>query len=73
MNNKKDYAQSNLATKRSSGLFLKIIIAIAVGVGLGFLAMHTGAVGHVGVRILKTFNVLFAQVLKFIVCSSDLA
>ena len=49
------------------GLFLKIVIAIAVGVGLGFVAMHTGAVGHVGVRILKTFNVLFAQVLKFIV------
>ena len=49
------------------GLFWRILIAIAVGVALGFAAMHTGAVGEVGVRVLKTFNVLFAQVLKFIV------
>jgi Na+/H+-dicarboxylate symporter len=53
--------------KRSSGLFLKIIVAIAAGVALGYASMHTGAVGGVGLRILKTFNVLFAQVLKFIV------
>ena len=67
MSDKRDFTQSDVPAKRSSGLFLKIVIAIAVGVGLGFVAMHTGAVGHVGVRILKTFNVLFAQVLKFIV------
>ena len=49
------------------GLFWRILIAIAAGVALGFAAMHTGAAGAVGVRVLKTFNVLFAQVLKFIV------
>ena len=49
------------------GLFGKILIAIACGVVLGFVAMHTGAAGEVCVRVLKTFNVLFAQVLKFIV------
>lgn len=43
------------------GLFPKVIIAIAVGAGLGMIAPD------VLVRILKTFNVLFAQLLKFIV------
>ena len=41
--------------------------AILGGVALGFLLMHAGTGGMAGLRILKTFNVLFAQVLKFIV------
>ena len=49
------------------GLFGRIIIAILSGVALGWLFMRCGAPGEVGVRVLKTFNVLFAQVLKFIV------
>jgi len=49
------------------GLFWRILIAIAVGVGLGYAAVHLGAAGSVAVRVMKTFNVLFAQVLKFIV------
>ena len=49
------------------GLFWRILIAIAAGVALGFLFTRCGAPGEVGVRVLKTFNVLFAQVLKFIV------
>lgn len=43
------------------GLFPKVLIAIAIGAGLGLIAPD------VLVRILKTFNVLFAQLLKFIV------
>ncbi|MBR4170814.1 MAG: dicarboxylate/amino acid:cation symporter [Kiritimatiellae bacterium] len=43
------------------GLFWKILIAIALGVLLGY------ALPHWGIRILKTFNVFFAQLLKFIV------
>ena len=43
------------------GLFGKIIVAIVGGVLLGFV------LPDVGVRILKTFNMLFAQALKFIV------
>lgn len=43
------------------GLFPKVLIAIAVGSLLGLVAPD------VLVRILKTFNVLFAQILKFIV------
>lgn len=42
-------------------LFLKVLIAIAVGSLLGLVAPE------VVVRIIKTFNVLFAQLLKFIV------
>ena len=53
--------------KGGAGLFWKIVAAIACGVGLGFAAMHAGAAGDVLVRALKTFNVFFAQVLKFIV------
>lgn len=49
------------------GLFGRIIIAILSGVALGWLFMRCGAAGEAGVRVLKTFNVLFAQVLKFIV------
>ena len=43
------------------GLFPKVLIAIALGSLLGLIAPD------VLVRILKTFNVLFAQILKFIV------
>ena len=49
------------------GLFGRIVIAICCGVGLGFLCAACGGAGDVCVRILKTFNVLFAQILKFIV------
>ena len=49
------------------GLVGRIVIAILVGVGLGFAFAHLGSVGDVGVRILKTFNVFFSQLLKFIV------
>lgn len=42
-------------------LFAKVLIAIALGVGLGFV------LPEVGIRILKTFNVLFSQLLKFII------
>ena len=48
-------------------MFGKIVIAIIGGVLLGFLLANLGCVGAVGLRVLKTFNVLFAQVLKFIV------
>ena len=43
------------------GIFGKIVIAILCGIALGFI------LPDFGVRILKTFNVFFAQVLKFIV------
>ena len=43
------------------GLFGKIVIVILCGVALG------SVLPVFGVRILKTFNVFFAQVLKFIV------
>lgn len=42
-------------------LFAKVLVAIALGVGLGFV------LPEVGIRILKTFNVLFSQLLKFII------
>lgn len=53
--------------KMKIGMFGRIVLAILGGVALGFLLMHAGTGGMVGLRILKTFNVLFAQVLKFIV------
>ena len=53
--------------KLKFGLFGRIVVAILLGVGLGFAFAHCGAVGDLGVRTFKTFNVLFAQVLKFIV------
>ena len=53
--------------KMKIGMFGRIVLAILGGVALGFLLMHAGTGGTVGLRILKTFNVLFAQVLKFIV------
>ena len=49
------------------GLFGKIVIAILCGVVLGFVFAHGGCVGDACVRVFKTFNALFAQVLKFIV------
>ena len=49
------------------GMFGRIVLAIAGGVALGFLLANLGGAGAVGLRVLKTFNVLFAQVLKFIV------
>lgn len=49
------------------GMFGRIVLAIFGGVVLGLALMHLGGVGGVGLRVLKTFNVLFAQVLKFIV------
>ena len=49
------------------GMFGRIVIAIAGGVALGLLLARLGGCGTVGLRILKTFNVIFAQALKFIV------
>ena len=49
------------------GLFGRIVIAICGGVALGWLCTLTGDAGSACVRALKTFNVLFAQILKFIV------
>ena len=43
------------------GLFGKIVIAILAGVAFGYVLPHCG------VRLFKTFNMLFAQLLKFIV------
>ena len=45
------------------GLFPKVVIAIAVGAGLGLLLADVEVVN----RSFKTFNVLFAQLLKFVV------
>ena len=42
-------------------LFVKVLIAIALGAGCGLF------LPEVAVRLFKTFNVLFAQLLKFIV------
>ena len=53
--------------KLKFGLFGRIVIAILLGVGLGFAFAHCGTTGDVGVRTFKTFNVLFSQMLKFIV------
>ena len=49
------------------GMFGRIVIAILAGVGFGFLFLHSGSAGEAGTRLFKTFNVLFSQVLKFIV------
>ncbi|MCQ2169905.1 MAG: dicarboxylate/amino acid:cation symporter [Bacteroidales bacterium] len=48
-------------SKFKGGLFLKVVLAIACGALLGIVAPEWV------VRILKTFNVLFAQLLKFII------
>ena len=42
------------------GLFSKVVIAIVIGALLGLI------LPDVIVRILKTFNVLFSQLLKFV-------
>ena len=47
--------------KLKAGLFLRVIIAILCGALLGLVAPE------VLVRIFKTLNVLFAQLLKFII------
>ena len=49
------------------GMFGRVVLAIAGGVALGFLLANLGGAGAVGLRVLKTFNVIFAQILKFIV------
>lgn len=51
-------------------LFVKVLIAIACGAALGALAAQPWTIQpfmDVIVRIMKTFNVIFAQLLKFIV------
>ena len=53
--------------RRGIGLAGKIAVAILGGVLLGFVCMKCGASGDVVMRVLKTFNVFFAQVLRFIV------
>ncbi len=47
--------------KLKIGLFVKVLLAILCGALLGMVAPE------VIVRIFKTFNVLFAQLLKFII------
>ena len=47
--------------KRQIGIFWKIVIAILCGVAFGYVLPEWG------VRVFKTFNMLFSQVLKFIV------
>ena len=47
--------------KKGANLFVRVVIAILCGVALGFVLPDAG------VRALKTFNMLFAQILKFIV------
>ena len=49
------------------GMFGRIVLAIVGGWVLGFLLVHAGMGGMVGLRLLKTANVIFAQILKFIV------
>lgn len=53
--------------RRGFGLAGKIVVAILSGVLLGFVCMKCGAAGDVVMRVLKTFNVFFSQVLRFIV------
>ena len=53
--------------KFNLGLFGRILIAIVVGVALGAVFSHCGGAGDVMVRIFKTVNMLFSQLLKFIV------
>ena len=52
---------ATVSKKHGTGLFVRILIAIVFGVVLGLV------LPDFGVRMLKTFNVLFAQTLKFIV------
>ena len=48
-------------------MFGRIVIAIAGGIALGFLFAKCGVAGDVAMRILKTFNLFFGSILKFIV------
>ncbi|MBO5941154.1 MAG: cation:dicarboxylase symporter family transporter, partial [Kiritimatiellae bacterium] len=43
------------------GLFGRVVLAILFGVGFGYVLPECG------IRLFKTFNILFSQVLKFIV------
>ena len=56
-----DSAPCGPRKKKGASLFVRILIAIACGVALGFV------LPDIGVRAMKTFNVLFAQLLKFII------
>jgi Na+/H+-dicarboxylate symporter len=49
------------SSKKKLGLFPRVVIAIAIGALLGFILPEAL------LRGLKTFNVLFAQLLKFVV------
>ena len=53
--------------KRRLGMFGRIVVAIVGGIVLGLAFSYCGAAGDVAMRILKTFNCFFAQILKFIV------
>jgi len=53
--------------KRGLGMFGRIVVAIVGGIVLGLAFSYCGAAGDVAMRILKTFNCFFAQILKFIV------
>ena len=53
--------------KKKMGMFGRIIVAIVSGVLIGLACSHCGVAGDIVMRIMKTFNVLFAQLLKFIV------
>lgn len=57
----------NAEKKSGMGMLAKVLIAIAIGAGVGWCMGHCGAAGDTVMRILKTFNVFFAQILKFIV------
>ena len=52
---------------RKIGMFGRIVIAIVGGIALGFLFTKCGVAGDVAMRILKTFNSFFGQILRFIV------
>ena len=56
-----------MGKKKGMGMFGRIVVAIAAGVALGFVCQACGAAGDVAMRVMKTFNVFFAQMLKFIV------
>lgn len=53
--------------KINVGLLGKVLIAIALGVAVGWCMNMCGPTGNMIMRVLKTFNVFFAQLLKFIV------
>lgn len=63
--------------RKGPGLFVKVLIAITLGVAIGFVFEYAFnntpddgffyGLSNALVRIFKTFNVIFAQLLKFIV------